>query len=139
MENLFKKEHIIRFIKFGVVGITGIGVNSLVLWLFHEVLNVPLALASVLAVSVAMYNNFTFNDLWTWKSNKSRRKHNYFQRLLRYVVSASLGAGINYIILILLAEFTGMHYLIANLIGIAAGTASNFLLGEYWVFKSGDT
>ena len=53
----------------------------------------------------------------------------------RYYVTASLSATINYITLIVLSEYVGIYYLIANLIGIGIGIIFNFGLGEFWVFK----
>jgi dolichol-phosphate mannosyltransferase len=130
------KEYVKRFIKFGIVGASGIVVNSGILWFGHDVLELPLAVASVFAVIVAIYNNFTFNDIWTWRNKYHKRKHNYLHRLWRYYLSASFSAAINYIVLLSLTEFFNVYYLLANLAGIFVGMIFNFLLGEHWVFKS---
>lgn len=133
-----KKKYYQRFIKFGLVGASGILVNSGVLYVVHDILKIPLAIASVAAVTLAIFNNFVLNDAWTWNENKEIRKHNYLHRLWRYYLSASFAAAINYIVLLTFTHMLGMYYLIANLIGILIGTVSNFVLGEYWVFKSRD-
>jgi dolichol-phosphate mannosyltransferase len=130
------KKLFIKFVKFGIVGGSGIIVNSGVLWFGHEQLGLPVAVASVFAVGLAIFNNFNWNNIWTWSENKENRKHNYFQRLWRYYLSAALGAAINYTILLVLFEVFDIYYLIANLIGIMGGMVSNFVLGELWVFKS---
>lgn len=129
------KETIIRFIKFGVVGTSGIFINSFVLWLCFDWIGIPLAIASPLAVATAIFNNFMLNNFWTWKKT-GQKKHSFFHRLWRYYLSASLGASINYVTLLLLTEIFGLYYLIANLVGILLGMVSNFLLGELWVFKA---
>lgn len=130
------KKTIVKFIKFGIVGVSGIFVNSGVLWFVHDFINIPLAIASLFAVGLSILTNFIFNDFWTWGENKTNRQHSYVHRLWRYYISASLGSGINYVVLLVLTHMFGIYYLIANLAGIFAGMFSNFILGERWVFKS---
>ncbi len=127
-----------RMIKFGIIGSSGLVVNNFFLWLFYRQLGVGLALASPLAIGIAIFNNFTWNDLFTFKDNRHRRKYRYFHRLIRYYTSAALGGTINYITLLLLTNFVGWPYLVSNLAGIGLGMISNFLLSEFWVFRSTD-
>ncbi len=132
------KNFIIRFIKFGVVGTSGIAVNSGMLWLLKEQVGLSLAVAPIFAIGTAVFTNFLLNNYWTWNEKKENRKFSFFNRLWRYYLSASLGALINYTTLLLLTEYLDIHYLVANLIGIFLGMLSNFMLGEFWVFKSED-
>jgi len=129
------KNFIIRFVKFGIVGTSGIAVNTVVLWLLKGVLGIPLSIAPVFAIGTAVFSNFLLNNYWTWNENQRTRKHTFFNRLWRYYLAASLGALINYVTLLSLAEYLDIHYLIANLVGIFLGMVSNFMLGEFWVFK----
>ncbi len=133
---LIEKKRALRFIKFGVIGASGIVVNTAALWLFHRQLGLALFMASPLAIALAIFNNFSWNDRFTWSENRHQRKYSYGHRLWKYYVSASLGGLINYVILLMLTELFGMNYLISNLLGIWAGMVSNFLLSEFWVFQS---
>lgn len=135
--NLFKNNpRLLRFIKFGVIGASGIVVNSAVLWLLHEYAGLGIEAASPAAIAVAIFYNFVWNDRFTWRNNLENRRHNFIQRLWKYYLSSALGALINYAVLLLLTHVFGWHYLLSNLTGILAGTASNFLLSEFWVFQS---
>ncbi len=136
--DLIDKKRLVRFIKFGLIGSTGIVVNTSALWVFHALFNIPVFFASPLAIALAIFNNFTWNDRFTWKENRGKRKFTYGHRLWKYYVSASLGAFINYVTLIVLSTFLGLNYLISNLIGILFGMISNFILSELWVFQSKD-
>jgi len=136
IKDKISKDFIIRFIKFGIVGTSGIAVNTSVLWVLKGLLGVPLSIAPIFAIGTAVFSNFLLNNYWTWNENKQIRKHSFFHRLWRYYLSASLGALINYVVLLSLTNFLDIHYLIANLAGIFIGMVSNFLLGEFWVFKS---
>jgi len=129
------RKFIIRFVKFGIVGGSGLFVNMFLLWFGKEVLNLPLAIASLIAIGISIFTNFLLNNYWTWKDNSTKNKYPFFHRMWRYYVTASLSATINYITLIVLSEYVGIYYLIANLIGIGFGIVFNFTLGEFWVFK----
>lgn len=131
---LKNKDLYFRFVKFGIVGGSGVVVNSAILWFCHDILGMIIPIASIFSVGISILTNFLLNDFWTWNSTNTK-KHSFKTRLLRYYISASLGAAINYFVLIFLTEVFGIYYLIANLIGILFGTVSNFLLSEIWVFK----
>jgi dolichol-phosphate mannosyltransferase len=58
-----------RFIKFGTVGFAGYLVNAIFLGLFTK-WNFPSSIAWGLSTEFAIVNNFVFNNLWTFKSEK---------------------------------------------------------------------
>ncbi len=66
-----------RFIKFGVVGFAGYVVNASFLWLFTRQ-QLPGPLAWAFSTELAIINNFIFNNIWTFKSEKIQG----FKRLL---------------------------------------------------------
>lgn len=138
IKNRINKDFIIRFVKFGVVGGSGLFVNMFLLWLCKDLLGLPLTIASLIAIGVSILTNFILNNYWTWKDNEQNQKYTFFHRMLRYYISASFSAIINYVALIMLTELAGIYYLISNLIGIGLGTIFNFGLGEFWVFKKID-
>lgn len=132
------KQFIIRLVKFGVVGGSGVFVNMFLLWVCKDHLNLPLSIASLIAIGISIFTNFILNNYWTWKESSEKHKYSFIHRMWRYYLSASIAAIINYVVLIVLSEFLGIHYLVSNLIGIALGTLINFGLGEFWVFKKND-
>ncbi len=131
-----ERARIKRIFKFGLIGTSGLVVNNLFLWVFYKIIELPLALASPLAIGIAIFNNFTWNDLFTWRENRNQRHFSYPHRLIRYYTSAALGGLINYVTLLTLTHLAGLPYLLSNLAGIGLGMISNFLLSEFWVFKS---
>ncbi len=133
---LTNNPRLFRFIKFGLIGASGIVVNSAMLWLLHEYAGMDIFIASPLAIATAIFNNYSWNDRFTWNANRDNRKHSYIQRLWKYYFSAALGAFLNYGVLLLLTLGFGWHYLLSNLAGIVTGMLSNFLLSEFWVFQS---
>ena len=120
------------FLKFELVGISGIAVNQGLLALQVDYLNIDLKVASIVAIELSILNNFLWNNIWTWKE---RKKHNVWIRLLRYHMVTAFSGGVNYITLLVLTDSAGMHYLIANLIGIGLGMIINFALNHLWTFQ----
>ena len=60
-------------LKFIFVGISGIFVNQFFLYFLHETnFFLSLPVASILAIELSILNNFTWNNIWTFKG---RKKH----------------------------------------------------------------
>jgi len=123
-----------RLIKFGIVGASGVGVNVGCLYVFTEFAHLPYFVSSILAIELSIISNFTANLLWTWRDRSE--EGTLWTKLVRYHIGAGATAFLgNYLILVALTEFFGMHYMISNLIGIAFGTFSNYLINDLWTFK----
>ncbi len=120
-----------RLIKFSIVGMSGIVVNQFFLWLFVEkVFGNRLEsymLSNILATELAILNNFTWNDLWTFKDLKNKP---LYKRLLSFHLAALTGAVVQWVIFGVLV-YLGMHYLIANLIGIGLSFVVRFLVNRH--------
>ncbi len=127
----------IRFIKFSIVGGSGILVNMSILWFFTEIVGLYYLISSVLAVALAMISNFVWNDLWTWQDRGEPGAKAYLTRLIKFILVSSIAAYIgNLGILWILTHFFHVYYLISNLIGIAVGTILNYSVNNLWTFQS---
>ncbi len=128
------REEWIRFLRFGVVGISGVGVNQGMLYLLFEFVHLPFYLSSFLAIETSIVTNFLLNDNWTWRKKRSGR---VLIRLLRYNISAAFSSiFITMSALLFFKEWVGIPYLIANLLGIGFGMISNFLVNSAWTYGS---
>lgn len=138
-----------RFIKFGIVGASGVVVNLSVLHLGHEYLFNHLEAAYnkpyfslALAIALATLNNFTWNRLWTWadrvRALEAGEPQPVSLRLLgmefgQYATASAFGSAIQYVLTLLLSG--SMDYRVANIIAILAASVSNFLANDRWTFK----
>lgn len=129
-------EQLGRFLRFGVVGVSGVAVNQGLLMFLHGSLGWPLLLSSVIAIETAILNNFLWSSVWIWRYDYGGSLWRLFQKLVQYqaatlftsmVVNAGVLSGLVY-------GFS-LDYRLANLAGIAAGMGVNFLAGEFWVFR----
>lgn len=57
----------IRFLKYVVVSIIGIGINEVVLYLLHHRLGMAALPANALGILIATGWNFIINNVWTWR------------------------------------------------------------------------
>ncbi|PZO18162.1 MAG: hypothetical protein DCF25_10240 [Leptolyngbya foveolarum] len=55
-----------RFLRFGVVGFSGLFVDLVIFYLLRELLNLSLYLSTALSIEAAIVNNFLWNDAWTF-------------------------------------------------------------------------
>jgi dolichol-phosphate mannosyltransferase len=119
-------------LKFGVVGLAGVGVN-MVAYKVALTLGCHYILASLLAFVVAVTNNFFWNVRWTFKgrapSVSLRRKYVIF------VTISTINLGVNLILLRLLVESVRMDEMLAQLLSIAAVSVLNFILNYAITFN----
>ncbi len=120
-----------RLIKFAMVGSSGVVVNNGVLFVLHGLMGLALPAASVMAIESAIVTNFLLNDRWTFAQAKPT-----LGRFLRFNL-VSLGAMVvNLVVLTTLVDLAGLHYLVANLVGIGAAFSWNFLINVRWTWGS---
>ncbi len=118
-----------RLVRFGVVGASGVVVNSVALFLAHGIAGLPLLVASPLAVEAAILHNFVWNERWTFGQPSLS-----LVRLGKFNLTSLGGLLITSGVLYLLVVYVGLHYLLANLVGIALATAWNFATSLLWTW-----
>ena len=64
------------------------------------------------------------------------RRVRVFRQVVRFVLTGTFAAGLNILVLYLLADRTSLWYLYASIISFATAWVSNFALQKYWVFES---
>jgi len=151
-------------IRFGLVGLSGVGVNLCALAIFSA-LGLISTLASALAIELSILSNFVLNDRWTFSD---RRSGPWWARALRFQLVSLVGALMQWVTFVALGlifalcelsiggwagyqhtwESGGLLSLIATppelgawqylaqLIGIALATSWNFLVNLTWTWGS---
>jgi putative flippase GtrA len=114
--------------RFAVVGLTGLLVNTLMLQLFYGVVGLPLLAASALAAEFAILSNYYLNDRWTFGRDRPS-----IVRFAKFNLSSILALAVSVAVLSALVA-CGVHYLVANLVGVAVGSGLNLLIGSGWVW-----
>ena len=121
-----------RFLKFCIVGASGVVVNEGMLWLLRDVAGFFLYPSSAIAIEASILNNFTWNDLWTFGD---RRGNSRWTRFWKFHVVSLSGLAINMGVLAALTELAGIHHLISNLVGILLALAWRFSFNTLWTWR----
>lgn len=115
MNRVFSLDRWLHFIKFNIVGVTGIFVNEGVLLLLAAE-GLYYLYASVVAIEVSIISNFILNDFWTFRD----RRHGHIAvRMLKFNGLMIVGLAVNLAVLYAGTTYLGIHYAISNLVGIA--------------------
>lgn len=116
-----------RFQKFLVVGSFGLAINQGLLFVFRHLFELPLSLASPVAIFVSMVATFALNEMWTWHDRGSGP---IMHRLFFYCPINTVGLLINFGVLSYLVHDHDWHYLLANLVGAGFAAIWNFTLNH---------
>jgi dolichol-phosphate mannosyltransferase len=119
-----------RFIRFGLVGMTGVVVDMTMLYLLSDptTLGLPLTQSKIIAGEIAICNNFCWNDAWTF-ADVSMAQQEWYRRLKRFLKFNAIclvGLAFNVLILNLVFNFIVPDRYIANLLAILVTTFWNF-------------
>ena len=138
----FSCSSINRFIRFAVVGSSGVAVDLGVFYLLHKPLGLALTSSTMLSTEVAIINNFFWNDVWTF-GNVSQHQRSISQRLRRFFkfnLICFFGLILNGLIVSLLFYRFGVNEYIAKLGAVACITLWNFWLNRKlnWQVREGD-
>jgi len=121
-----------RFVRFAIVGLSGVVVDMGVLFLLSDpsTLGWGLTRSKLIAAELAIINNFIWNDAWTFKdiaSHQTGVRHR-LQRFSKFQLVCLAGLMLNTVLLNLQFNLLGMNRYLANAIAIAIVTGWNFWL-----------
>lgn len=126
--------HVRRGLRFGSVGLVGVGVNYAVLYLLAGVGSMNPVLAAAFATEAAILSNFTLNHRWTFKDRRAGTP--VWKLAARYNFFALGGLVLSVAVLAALTYFLGLGYLFANLFAIAAATLWNYAANYRWTWTT---
>jgi dolichol-phosphate mannosyltransferase len=130
-----RKGELWRFIKFCLVGGSGIGVNLGIFALltrFGGMKETDL-LALAIATEAAIITNFILNDIFTFRDRRSTG--HFLTRLLKFNVICVAGALVQAGVYALLFHAIGIYDLVSYLIGIIVATLWNYLLNTWITWR----
>lgn len=122
-----------RFILFSLVGLSGLFVHFLVLWLAHQQAGLGFVVAQATATGIAMTSNFAINNLLTYRDSRLRGRR-FLTGLLSFYVVCSVGALAN----VGVANFVfGQKYTwwLAGFAGVVVGTVWNYAASSIFTWN----
>lgn len=140
-----------RFVKFAIIGLTGWGLNELLIFLFLLMLDrffesdllfeiwrfdIEKALiASLLSIAIVMVVNFVLNKIWTFKEIEKDVQTRPLIQFIQFTLIGLTGlvfyTGVMYILYTLLHA----NEYLASSIAFFVGMVNNFVWNDLWTFN----
>lgn len=120
----------LQFIKFCVVGGTGVVVDFGITFLFKEKLKLNKYITNSLGFMAAASTNYLLNRWWTFRSHDPEVAQQYVQ----FVGISAIGLILNNIIIYLLNDKARLNFYLSKLIAIGLVTLWNFFMNYYFTF-----
>jgi putative flippase GtrA len=147
---LSNKNERIRFAKFALVGISGTLIDFFFLNLFIQRFGIEQNSAKALSFSIAVFNNFLWNRLWTYPES---RKLPFFKQFSQYLIVSIIGLLINISIFAFTNQFLIRIFneLLSNGFPLSPSVVSynssaaiativvlfwNYFANRFWTFRS---
>lgn len=130
-----RKGELLRFVKFCLVGISGVGINIGLLWLLTESLGFHYMLSAIISIEASVITNFTLNNFFTFADRNERGNGLFIGRLFKFNITSLVGIAINAGALLFFTEAFGIFYILSSLIGIAMATMWNYLVNNWWTWR----
>lgn len=130
-----------RFVRFGTVGASGVVVNLGVLYVCQEFLftaiqtpGYRLDASLAMAIFIATVNNFYWNRFWTWADRAHHPDKHLILHFGQYALACWVGILLQVVLTKLLVVY--FYYIVANAVAIVLASIFNFLVNNFWTFRS---
>ena len=120
-----------RFLKFCLVGGSGVVVDFGVTYLAKEFLKLNKYVANSLGFICAATSNYILNRTWTFSSNDP----NIMMQYLRFIGFALIGLAINNLVIYLLHDKVKWNFYMVKLIATGVVTFWNFCMNYIFTFQ----
>lgn len=120
-----------RIAKFGLVGLSGVVVNLVLLYVLHGVLRLHDLIAVPLAVEASILSNFVLNDRFTFHD---RQQGGRLGRALKFNAVSLVALLVNLLAYTILAKGMGVQYLVAEAIAILVAFGANYTGNMTWTY-----
>ena len=131
MKEVLTKELLLKFLKFGAVGFSGVFVNFGVTWFFKEVCKLNKYLSNILGFVFAATSNFLLNRWWTFQSTNPEVGTEY----AKYLLIAVVGLGIDTLTVYLLNGKLKWNFYLSKVIAILVSSLWNFFANLMFTFR----
>jgi putative flippase GtrA len=121
---------IIKFLRFGIVGASGVLVDFSFTYLLKEKLKLNKYLANSAGFIIAATSNYILNRIWTFSSH-----HEISTEYFTFVAVSLVGLGLNNLTIWVLNGKFKVNFYFSKLIAIGVATFWNFFINYYYTFN----
>lgn len=121
---------LLKFIKFGIVGFSGLLIDFALTWLLKEKARISPYVANAAGFIVAASSNWYLNRIWSFESQNSHLMEEY----VAFLLVSLLGLLINTAVLFVGINKFKLNFYVAKAVAIAVTTFWNFFANYYYTF-----
>ncbi len=130
LQSFFTEAFFLKFVKFSLVGFSGIFVDFGITFIGKEILKIQKYIANSFGFIVAASSNYFLNRLWTFQSTNP----NIMLEFTRFFIIALIGLIINLLIIWAMTGKFKVNFYISKLAATLVVTLWNFLINAYYTF-----
>ncbi|CEA16848.1 putative membrane protein [Fermentimonas caenicola] len=124
-------ELIIKFLKFGIVGLSGTAIDFLFTWICKEKLKWNKFISNSIGFSIAATSNYILNRIWTFESNNPEVSREY----LSFFFISSIGLALNNLFVFLFNEKLKFNFYLSKAFAITLVAIWNFIPNYLFTFR----
>ena len=132
MAEYLSRAFLLKFLKFGIVGFTGLFVDFGTTYVCKEWLKIQKYIANSIGFIVAASSNYILNRVWTFKSQDPNIALEYTEFFIISLIGLAIN---NFILWVILTKFK-INFYLAKLFAIAVVTVWNFLANYFITFAA---
>jgi putative flippase GtrA len=119
-----------QFVKFAVVGASGMVVNFLVAHALERTTSLSWFTDFAIGFMVGGVSNYVFNRIWTFGSRR-----NPLVEGLQFLTVSAVALLVGKIVFAAAAHFEIRHFTATWFVATLSGTFVNFFMNKYWTFR----
>lgn len=123
MNHVLSAGNLFKFLKFGIVGVSGTAIDFGFTWLLKEKLKLNKYLANGIAYMCGATSNFILNRWWTFQSQSPDVMEQYF----KFLGVSLIGLGLNTLIIYLLVNKWNLNFYVSKIGATLVVLVWNFL------------
>jgi putative flippase GtrA len=128
---VFDKVLLIKFIRFCIVGFSGMIIDFGTTWLLKEKFRINKYIANSTGFTLAATSNYILNRLWTFHSENSH----IFKEYSLFIIISLAGLAINNFVIFIFHEKLKLNFYLSKLIAVGVVTCWNFVLNYLITFS----
>jgi len=128
---MLNQAYFFKFIKFGLVGFSGLFIDFGITYLAKEKLNVQKYIANAIGFLMAATSNYILNRVWTFQSKNPE----IMVEFTEFFIISLIGLGLNTLLLWILVSKFKLNFYLAKVFAIGFVTLWNFLANAFITFN----
>jgi putative flippase GtrA len=130
LNQFFSQAFLLKFIKFCIVGFSGVFVDFGITYFCKEVMKFQKYIANAIGFTIAATTNYILNRTWTFHSQNPQ----IVMEFSRFFIIALIGLGINSAIIWLMNGKFKVNFYLSKLVATIIVTGWNFMINAYFTF-----